>query len=693
MQRKDSNAFRAANADLPPAPEADDASSGDVSAETLDLPGLDLADEDAAPASVRQGAAVIRGVCRHAPLGPGVYRMIAADGEVLYVGKAKSVRRRIASYARALGHTNRIARMIALTASMVFVSTETETEALLLETNYIKQMKPRFNVLMRDDKSFPYILLTGDHAAPQIAKHRGARHRKGDYFGPFASVWAVTRTMNALERAFLLRSCSDSFYENRTRPCLLHQIKRCSAPCTGEISHEDYARLVTEARDFLSGKSRAVRDMLAREMAEASEALDFERAARLRDRIAALSAIQGAQGVNPKSVEEADVFAIVEEAGQFCIEAFFFRTFQNWGNRAYFPRADKSLTPTEVLGAFLAQFYADRPSPRLILLSHEIEDRTVLADALCVKARHRIEIAWPQRGEKRELVDHAAQNAREALSRRLAETTSQEKLLAALAEAFGLERPPRRVEVYDNSHIMGTQAVGAMVVAGAAGFMKAHYRTFNIKGADLTPGDDYGMMREVLRRRFVRLAREPAQAEATLGEGSSGQASSGQGSSGEDAPEADAFPLRPDLILIDGGKGQFDAANGILTELAVEGVAVAAIAKGADRNAGRETFFVAGKAPFRLAPRDPALYFVQRLRDEAHRFAIGTHRARRKKDFTRSPLDEIAGVGPARKRALLHAFGTAKAISQAALSDLEKVSGVNAATARLVYDFFHDGGG
>ncbi len=571
---------------------------------------------------------------------------------------------------------------------MVFVSTETETEALLLETNYIKQMKPRFNVLMRDDKSFPYILLTGDHAAPQIAKHRGARHRKGDYFGPFASVWAVTRTMNALERAFLLRSCSDSFYENRTRPCLLHQIKRCSAPCTGEISHEDYARLVTEARDFLSGKSRAVRDMLAREMAEASEALDFERAARLRDRIAALSAIQGAQGVNPKSVEEADVFAIVEEAGQFCIEAFFFRTFQNWGNRAYFPRADKSLTPTEVLGAFLAQFYADRPSPRLILLSHEIEDRTVLADALCVKARHRIEIAWPQRGEKRELIDHAAQNAREALSRRLAETTSQEKLLTALAEAFGLERPPRRVEVYDNSHIMGTQAVGAMVVAGAAGFMKAHYRTFNIKGADLTPGDDYGMMREVLRRRFVRLAREPAQAEATLGEGSSGQASSG-----EDAPEADAFPLRPDLILIDGGKGQFDAANGILTELAVEGVAVAAIAKGADRNAGRETFFVAGKAPFRLAPRDPALYFVQRLRDEAHRFAIGTHRARRKKDFTRSPLDEIAGVGPARKRALLHAFGTAKAISQAALSDLEKVSGVNAATARLVYDFFHDGGG
>ena len=521
-------------------------------------------------------------------------------------------------------------------------------------------------------------MLTGDHAAAQITKHRGARHRKGDYFGPFASVLAVNRTMNALERAFLLRSCSDSFYENRTRPCLLYQIKRCSAPCTGEISLEDYARLAGEARDFLSGKSRAVRDLLAREMAEASEAMAFERAARLRDRIAALSAIQGAQGVNPKSVEEADVFAIIEQAGQFCIEAFFFRTYQNWGNRAYFPRADKSLAPAEVLDAFLAQFYADRPSPRLILLSHEIENCAVLAEALSLRAGRRIEIAAPRRGEKRELVGHAAQNAREALSRRLAETASQEKLLAALGEAFGLERPPRRVEVYDNSHIAGTQAVGAMVVAGPAGFMKAHYRTFNIKGADLTPGDDYGMMREVLRRRFVRLAKERALAEAA---------------SGEAAPETDAFPQRPDLILIDGGKGQFDAAREVLAELGVADVAVAAIAKGADRNAGRETFFVAGKPPFRLAPRDPALYFVQRLRDEAHRFAIGTHRARRKRDFTKSPLDEIAGIGPARKRALLHAFGTAKAISKASLADLEKVAGVNAATARLVYDFFHDGGG
>ncbi|PNG24430.1 excinuclease ABC subunit C [Methylocella silvestris] len=658
-------------------PEADFAVADGEDAEIQDFAELDLPEEDAAPASVRRGAAVIRSFWRQAPQGPGVYRMIAADGEVLYVGKAKSVRKRIASYIRPLGHNNRIARMIALTASMVFISTGTETEALLLETNYIKQMKPRFNVLMRDDKSFPYILLTGDHAAPQILKHRGARNRRGDYFGPFASVWAVNRTMNALERAFLLRSCSDSYYENRTRPCLLHQIKRCSAPCTGEIDPADYRRLVGEARDFLSGKSRAVRDLLASEMTSAADALEFERAARLRDRIAALSAIQGAQGVNPKTVEEADVFAIVEEAGQFCVEAFFFRTYQNWGNRAYFPRADKSLTSPEVLDAFLAQFYADKPAPRLILLSHEIENGPVLSEALSQRAGRRIEIARPQRGEKHDLVEHACQNAREAMSRRLSETASQEKLLAALAAALGLSVPLRRVEIYDNSHIMGTNAVGAMVVAGPAGFMKAHYRTFNIRGEDLTPGDDYGMMREVLRRRFLRLAKDEAAADAPA--------------TRDD--DEDIFPQRPDLILIDGGQGQFDAANAILDELSVTGVAVAGIAKGVDRNAGRESFFIAGKTPFRLSPRDPALYFVQRLRDEAHRFAIGTHRARRKKEFTRSPLDEIAGVGPARKRALLHAFGTAKAISKAALSDLEKVAGVNAATARLVYNYFHEGGG
>ncbi|HEX3493778.1 MAG TPA: excinuclease ABC subunit UvrC, partial [Methylocella sp.] len=567
--------------------------------------------------------------------------------------------------------------MIALTASMVFVSTGTEAEALLLETNFIKQMKPRFNVLMRDDKSFPYILLTGDHAAPQITKHRGARNRKGEYFGPFASVWAVNRTLNALQRAFLLRSCTDSFYANRTRPCLLYQIKRCSAPCTQEITEAEYAQLVAEARAFLSGKSRAVRDHLAEEMATASAAMEFERAARLRDRIAALSAIQGAQGINPKTVEEADVFAIVEQAGQFCVEAFFFRTFQNWGNRAYFPRADKSLAPDEVLDSFLAQFYADKPPPRLILLSHDIENRGVLEEALRERSGHKIEIAVPRRGEKRDLVEHARQNAGEALGRKLAESASQTKLLAALAGAFELARAPRRIEVYDNSHIMGTNAVGAMVVAGAEGFIKTHYRTFNIHNCDTIPGDDYAMMREVLRRRFARLMRE----ESAL-PGNSGTA-------GDDKP---VFPDRPDLVLIDGGQGQFDAAQGVLEELGVTGVVVAAIAKGPDRNAGRESFFMAGKEPFKLSPRDPALYFVQRLRDEAHRFAIGTHRAHRKKEFTKSPLDEIQGVGPARKRALLHAFGTSKAISRAALSDFAKVPGINAATARLVYDFFHERG-
>ena len=496
-------------------------------AEAIDLEALDIdapeaplpdpgPDDDAAPASVKAGAAAIRSYWKHAPKGPGVYRMIGADEAVLYVGKAKSVRKRIASYMRPSGHTNRIARMIALTQSMMFVSTATETEALLLETNLIKQLKPRFNVLMRDDKSFPYILLTGDHAAPQILKHRGARSRKGDYFGPFASVWAVNRTLNALERAFLLRSCSDSYYDNRTRPCLLHQIKRCSAPCTGEITAEDYAGLVKDARAFLTGKSRAVRDLLATEMGAASETLDFERAARLRDRIAALSAIQGEQGVNPKTTEEADVFAVIEQAGQFCIEAVFFRTYQNWGNRGYFPKAERSLAPAEVLESFLAQFYADRPPPRLVLLSHDFEDRALLEMALSERYGAKVEIAVPQRGEKRDLVEHATSNAKQTLGRTLSETASQEKLLAALAEAFGLERRLRRVEVYDNSHIMGTNAVGAMVVAGAGGFMKMHYRTFNIKDEALTPGDDFGMMREVLRRRFARLNKEaPA---ATKGE-------------------------------------------------------------------------------------------------------------------------------------------------------------------------------
>jgi excinuclease ABC subunit C len=633
---------------------------------------------EAAPAL--RGAGVIRRYWENAPPGPGVYRMIAASGEVLYVGKAKSVRNRIASYMRDSGNSSRIARMIALTASMVFVSTATETEALLLETNFIKQMKPRFNVLMRDDKSFPYILLTSDHPAPQLTKHRGARSRKGAYYGPFASVWAVNRTLKALQRAFLLRSCSDSFYANRTRPCLLYQIKRCSAPCTGEIREDAYAGLVREAHAFLSGKSRAVREELAEEMATASEAMDYERAARLRDRIAALSAIQSVQGVNPSTVEEADVFAIAEQAGQFCVEVFFFRTFQNWGNRAYFPRADKSLKPEEVLDAFLAQFYADKPPPRLILLSHEIENRAVLECALSGRAGRKVEILIPRRGEKKNLVSHAYQNAGETLARKLSETASQAKLLEALAGALGLKSAPARIEVYDNSHIMGANAVGAMIVAGPEGFMKTYYRTFNIKNSDASPGDDYAMMREVLRRRFARLLSERSAASATAAPEFPSPESEG------------AFPDTPSLILIDGGKGQFDAAQNVLRELGVTGVEVAAIAKGPDRNAGRETFFVAGREPFRLSPRDPALYFVQRLRDEAHRFAIGTHRARRKKEMTKSPLDEIPGIGPARKRALLNAFGTAKAVARAALQDFEKVPGINAATARVVYDFFHERG-
>jgi excinuclease ABC subunit C len=634
---------------------------------------LDL-DGEPASASLKRGLRAIRDHWKHAPTGPGVYRMIAEDGAVLYVGKAKSLRKRVASYTRMAGHTNRIARMIAVTASMVFVSTRTEVEALLLESNLIKQLKPRFNVLMRDDKSFPYILLTKDERGAQLTKHRGARSRKGDYFGPFANVWAVSRTLNALQRAFLLRSCENSFYDNRSRPCLLFQIKRCAGPCTGEISLENYAELTREARDFLTGKSRAVRERLAGEMNEAAEALEFERAARLRDRISALAAVQGQQGVNPRSVSEADVFAIHEEAGQFCVEAVFYRAYQNWGNRAYFPRADRSLSPGEVLGPFIAQFYSERPAPRLVLLSEEIEEAAWLAEALTERQEHKVEIFVPQRGERREMVVDAQNNAREALGRRLADSASQLKLLEALGAAFGMDKPPRRVEVYDNSHIMGSSAIGAMIVAGPLGFMKTHYRTFNIKGP-VTPGDDYAMMREVLSRRFARLLKD------------------GQGDAEAPAPlDADAFPQAPDLILIDGGGGQFEAVRAVLEELGVTGVTLASIAKGADRNAGRESFFVAGREPFKLAPRDPALYFVQRLRDEAHRFAIGTHRARRKKEFAKNPLDEIAGVGPARKRALLQAFGTAKSVAGAALADLEKTPGLSAATARLVFDHFHEKG-
>ncbi|HEY1944208.1 MAG TPA: excinuclease ABC subunit UvrC [Roseiarcus sp.] len=653
-------------------PEFDVAPAEDEPDDASPVLEIDLDESAAEPGSLARGAAVVKSFWKHAPLGPGVYRMIGADGEVLYVGKARSIKRRILSYATPERVSVRIARMVSQTSSMVFVTTETEAEALLLEANFIKQLKPRYNVLLRDDKSFPYILIAGGHQAPRLLKHRGARSAPGDYFGPFANVGAVTRTLNALQRAFLLRTCPDSYYENRTRPCLLYQIKRCSAPCTGEIAPSDYAELVAEARDFLSGRSRAIRHRLATEMSEAAEALAFEKAARLRDRISALSMIQGEQSVNPRSVPEADVFAICEEAGQFCIEAFFFRTYQNWGNRAYFPRADRAMSAEDVLDSFLGQFYLERPAPRLVLLSHDVPSCASLRDILSARAGHRIAVGAPRRGEKKELVDNALRNAREALSRKLAEAASQEKLLTALGAAFDVETPLRRVEVYDNSHIMGTNAIGAMIVAGPEGFVKNQYRTFNIKSTTLTPGDDYGMMREVLSRRFARLAKQEAEAPAPADEG--------------------AFPDRPDLVIIDGGRGQLEAAKQVFAEQGVAGVALASIAKGPDRNAGRETFFIEGREPFKLSPRDPALFFVQRLRDEAHRFAIGTHRARRKREFVKSPLDEIPGIGPARKRALLHAFGSAKDVARAGLADLEKTPGLNAATAKLVYDFFHEAG-
>jgi len=661
--------------DLPPDQLEDEELDTEDEGVTEATGELDLGLEaEATPQRLKAGVEVIQTALKTLPNAPGVYRMIDGEGAVLYVGKAKSLKKRVSNYARGVGHTSRIARMIAETAAMEFVTTETETEALLLEANYIKQLKPRFNVLLRDDKSFPYILVTSDHVAPQLTKHRGARTRQGHYFGPFASVWAVNRTIAALQRAFLLRTCTDSYYENRSRPCLLYQIKRCAGPCTGEIDAPGYQRLVTEARDFLTGKSQAVKAHLAETMQAASDALDFETAARIRDRLAALSAIVSTQDINPQAVEEADVFALHEEAGQFCIEVFFFRNYQNWGNRAYYPRADKSIAVEEILTQFVAQFYDDKPAPRLVLLSHELEEAGLLAEALSLRAGHKIEVTAPKRGEKRDLVDHAATNAREALSRRLSDTASQKQLLAALAPVFDLANPPRRVEVYDNSHIMGTNAVGAMVVAGVMGFSKPHYRTFNIKSEDITPGDDFGMMREVLTRRFARLQKDSPRIDET----------------GE--PSDDAMPDWPDLVLIDGGKGQLDAARSVLAELGIDNVPMVGVAKGVDRDAGREQFFIPGRDPFRLPPRDPALYFIQRLRDEAHRFAIGTHRARRKKAFTANPLDEIPGIGPRRKRALLLHFGTAKAIAQASFEDLTKAPGVNEATAKAVYDFFHDGG-
>ncbi|MET0439301.1 MAG: excinuclease ABC subunit UvrC [Devosia sp.] len=621
------------------------------------------------PAPLPAGPEVIKNFVRTLPSAPGVYRMLDENGEVIYVGKARSLKSRVTNYTRPEGLSVRIQRMIMATVSMEFVRTETEAEALLLEANLIKRLKPRFNVLLRDDKSFPYILIATDHEAPELTKHRGSRRRPGHYFGPFASAVAVSRTIASLQKAFLLRNCSDSFYAARTRPCLQYQIKRCAGPCTREISLEAYGELVEDARLFLTGKSQTVRDHLQTDMASAAENLDFERAALIRDRLSALALVQSQGGdATARNVEEADVFAIHHEGGQFCVQVFFFRAFQNWGNHAFRPKADDSLSDAEVLEAFIGQFYEDRTPPSLVLLSHEMSEHDVLEEALRTRAGQKVRVETPQRGEKRDLVNYALQNAREALGRQLAEGASHRALLEGVAEIFGLEETPRRIEVYDNSHISGTNMVGGMIVAGEEGFSKKHYRTFNIK-SDISAGDDFGMMREVLTRRFTRLASE---------------------SETDAEDEATGMPDWPDVVFIDGGAGQLNAVKEVIAELNLpKEVTFIGIAKGEERDAGREKFFMEGKDAFMLPHRDPVLYYVQRLRDEAHRFAIGTHRARRKKDVVKNPLDEIEGIGPTRKRALLNHFGSAKAVARASLLDLESVPSISKAMAQLVYDHFN----
>jgi len=635
-----------------------------------------------APGQLATGAAVIADYLTRLPNAPGVYRMMAANGDVLYVGKAANLKKRVQAYTKPYDQPARIARMIANTATMEFVQTASEVEALLLEANLIKRLKPRYNVHLRDDKSFPFILVTGDHAAPQIIKHRGAKSRKGEYFGPFASAYSVNRTLNTLQRAFLLRSCSDSVFESRTRPCLLHQIKRCAAPCVGKVSPEDYQRLVDQAVGFLRGKSQDVKEEISREMETAAEALDFEKAARLRDRVRALAHVQQQQGINPQTIDEADLFAAHQEGGHTCIQVFFFRSGQNWGNRAYFPRHDRAVDVAEVLDSFLAQFYDDREPPKLVIVSHDVPGRVLLEEALSIKADRRVEVLMPQRGEKREVMAQAVMNARESLARRMAESATQLQLLEGVAKAFGLDEAPQRIEVYDNSHIQGTNAVGAMVVAGPGGFVKREYRKFNIKGADLTPGDDYAMMREVLTRRFRRLMKE--QEEEAREDGVSFDAKA-------DDDDQDDITV-PDLILIDGGQGQLSVVREVFESLGVSGVKLVAIAKGPERDAGRERFFMPGREPFHLEFKSPVLFYLQRLRDEAHRFAIGTHRAKRAQTLASSPLDEIEGIGPTRKRALLNHFGSGRAVTHAGLSDLESVKGISRAMARKIYDHFHDKG-
>jgi len=621
--------------------------------------------DDTTAAAPPTGHEVIQGYLRTLDASPGVYRMLDAQARVLYVGKARNLRARVGNYARPTGHSGRIARMISETASMMFLTTRTETEALLLEQNLIKQLKPRYNVLLRDDKSFPNILLTKDHSFPQIRKHRGAKKEKGSYFGPFASAGAVNRTLNQLQKVFQLRNCSDSMFASRTRPCLLYQIKRCSGPCVGKISQEDYAASVRDAERFLSGRSTGVQEKLAQEMQTASEAMEFERAAALRDRIRALTQVQTAQGINPRTVTEADIIALHMDGGQACVQVFFIRAGQNWGNRDFYPRVGVDIEAPEVLEAFIGQFYDGKEPPRQLLLSHPIENTDLMAQALSEKLGRKVQILVPKRGEKAELIEGATRNARESLARRMAESATQARLLRGMAEAFALDAPPERIEVYDNSHIQGSNAVGAMIVAGPDGLMKNQYRKFNIRGEELTPGDDFGMMKEVLHRRFKRLLKEDPDRQKGLW---------------------------PDLLLIDGGAGQVSAVAQIMAEHGVADIPMVGVAKGIDRDHGKEEFHRPGQRPFALQRNDPVLYFVQRLRDEAHRFAIGTHRAKRAKSVGATPLDEVPGVGAARKRALLAHFGSAKAVTRANLADLKAVEGVSGGLAETIYAFFHEKG-
>ena len=611
------------------------------------------------------GHALIQSYLKTIDGSPGVYRMLNAESQVLYVGKARNLKARVTNYARPAGHSGRIARMIHETASMMFLTTRTETEALLLEQNLIKQLKPRYNVLLRDDKSFPNILVSHETAFPQIKKHRGAKKEKGQYYGPFASAGAVNRTLNQLQKVFLLRNCSDAMFASRTRPCLLYQIKRCSAPCVGYVSEADYGGLVDDAEAFLQGKTTKVQSDLAAQMADASAAMEFERAAALRDRIRALTQVQAGQGINPQGVTEADVVALHMEGGQACVQVFFIRANQSWGNRDFYPRTGSGAEEAEVMQAFLAQFYDDKDPPRLILLSHGVEDPDLLAELLSDRAGRRVEIAVPQRGEKAELVGNAARNARESLARKQSENATQARLLEGLAEAFDLDGPPTRIEVYDNSHIQGSDAVGGMVVAGPDGFIKGQYRKFNIKSDAGANSDDFGMMKEVLLRRFERLLKE------------------------DPDRQTDVWP---DLLLIDGGAGQVSAVAEILEGLGIEDVPFVGVAKGVDRDQGKEEFYRMGKPVMALQRNDPVLYFIQRLRDEAHRWAIGAHRAKRSKVIGATPLDEVPGVGAARKRALLAHFGSAKAVARAGIEDLKAVEGISEGTAQAVYDFFHAGG-